>query len=134
MRTLATCILVIAIAGCGAAPKDSAQDFQGDERAVAAVVEQLETEARHDNPDKICATVLSDKLITTLQSQGTNCRTAVKEALRDTDQFDLTVDDVNISGQSATVKVTSGRGGNKKDDTLTLVREGGGWTISALGS
>src|SRR5262245_11255251 len=109
---IACCLIAAAaVAGCGAAPRDSAQGFQGDERAVAAGVEQLESEARDDNPDKICTTVLSAKLITTLESQGTNCRTAVKEALQDTDQFDLTVQDVSISGDSATVKVTSGSGG-----------------------
>ena len=136
MRALATCCLLalaLAVAGCGSAPQDSAQEFQGDERTVAAVVEQLETEARDDNPDKICSTILAERLITTLQTQGTNCRTAVKEALRDTDEFDLTVDDVTISGDTATVKVSSGRGDNEKDDTLQLVRDGSSWAISSLG-
>ena len=47
----------------------------------------------------------------------------MKDAFKDADSFDLTVDKITIEGDSATVKVTSGRGSNKKSDTLALKRE-----------
>ena len=134
MRSAAAiCLLTLALAGCGAAAKDSSKDFKGDERAVAAVVEDLETTARKDDEAKICTKLLTPALLGTLAKQGTNCKTAVREALKDADSFDLQVEDVTISGVAATVKVQSGAGSDKKIDTLTLKQDGAVWKIDSLG-
>ncbi|MGH2840451.1 MAG: hypothetical protein ACRDKY_06460, partial [Solirubrobacteraceae bacterium] len=62
-----------------------------------------------------------------------NCTTAVKEALEDTDSFDLKVQDVVLSGPRARAKVESGRSGSsQKVDTLTLERDGSVWKIASL--
>ncbi|MEA2233069.1 MAG: hypothetical protein QOD83_2885 [Solirubrobacteraceae bacterium] len=134
MRSAAAfCLVALAVAGCGAAPKDSSKDFKGDERAVAAVVENLESAARKDDEGKICTKLLTPSLLDTLKRQGTTCKTAVREALKDTDSFDLQVDDVTIRGTKAIVQVTSGSGSNKKTDTLELERIGNAWQIASLG-
>ena len=129
----ALCLAALAVAGCGTAAQDSSEDFSGDERTVAAAVERLETAARDDDAQKICASLLSDKLLGTLRRQGTNCRTAVREAISDADSFDLAVKEVDISGAVATVKVESGAGSERKDDALRLERDGGAWKIVSLG-
>ena len=137
MRSLAAlCLLALAVAGCGAAPRDSAQDFKGEERAVAAVVERLETAARDDKPDVVCTRLLSSKLLEALRRQGTNCTTGVEESFQDAESLDLTVDDVAIRGTRATAKVGYRSGSEDKAATLDLDREGGAWKISAgiLGS
>lgn len=135
MRSAAAlCLVALAVAGCGSAPQDSSKDFKGDERAVAAVIENLESSSRKDDEGKICTKLLTPSLLEDLQKQGTNCRTAVREALKDTDSFDVQVDDVTIRGTRATVKVTSGSGSNKKTDTLELERLGNAWRIDSLGS
>ena len=132
MRSAAAfCIVALAVVGCGAAPKDSSKDFKGDERAVAAVVENLENTARKEDETKICTRLLSPSLLEALRKQGTNCKTAVREALKDTDSFDLQVEDVTIRGAKAAVKVTSGS--DKKTDTLELEKVGDAWKISSLG-
>jgi hypothetical protein len=123
----------LAVAGCGSTAKDSSKDFKGDERAVAAVIENLESTARKNDEAKICTTLLTPSLLDALKKQGTNCKTAVREALKDTDSFDLQVDDVTIRGTKATAKVTSGTGSNKKTDTLELERIGNAWKIASLG-
>jgi hypothetical protein len=46
--------------------------------------------------------------------------------------MDLTVDDVTISGEKASAKVTSGTGDSKKTDTLELEKSGAAWRISSL--
>jgi hypothetical protein len=129
----AFCLVAVAVAGCGATPKDSSKDFKGDERTVAAVVEKLESTARKGDEAKICTQLLTPSLLDTLSKQGTNCKTAVREALKDTDSFDLQVQAVTIRGDKATVKVTSGSGSNKKTDTLELERVGNAWKIASLG-
>jgi hypothetical protein len=126
--------VALAVVGCGSTPKDSSKDFKGDERAVAAVVENLENTARKDDAAKICTKLLAPSLLAALRKQGTNCKTGVREALKDTDSFDLQVDDVTIRGTKATVKITSGTGSNKKTDTLELDKVGNAWKISSLGN
>jgi hypothetical protein len=134
MRSLAAlCLLALLLAGCGAAPRDSAKDFKGDERNVADVVERLEKAARDDDPGIVCKTLLSSKLLAALRTQGTNCNTAVKEAFKDADSLDLTVEDVTISGATATAKVKYRSLSKDKTTTLTLEREGSAWKISSLG-
>jgi hypothetical protein len=132
---LALFAAALALSSCGAAtPRDSAKDFSGPERDVATAVEDVEDAARKKDPDLLCTKLLSDSLLATLEAQGTNCKTAARDAFKDADSVDLTVDDVSISGEKATVKVTSGTGSDKKTDTLELQKAGAGWRISALRS
>jgi hypothetical protein len=135
-RPAALCLLALAVAGCGTAPRDSAQDFKGAERPVAAVAERLESAGRDDKPDVVCTQLLSTKLLDTLRKQGTNCKTGVEESFQDAQSFDITVDDVVIRGTHATVKVSYRRGSEDRSATLELDREGSAWKISAgiLGS
>jgi hypothetical protein len=128
----ALCLLTVAVSGCGSAAKDSAKEFKGEQQQVAATVERLETDARADKAANVCTALLSDSLLATLKKQGTNCKTAVKDAIDDADSFDLTVDDVSIAGDKATVKVISGKGSEKKADTLEMARDGSDWKIASL--
>ncbi len=131
--TLLALALVLSSCG-GAAPRDSAQDFNGAERDVALTVEDVEDAARDDDADRLCTKLLSDRLLATLKEQGTNCKTAARDAFQDADSLDLTVEDVSISGETATAKVTSGTGSDEKTDTLALEKVGAGWKISSLRS
>jgi hypothetical protein len=134
VRTVAAlCLFALAIGGCGAAAKDSAKSFKGEQAAVAKVVEDLETAARKNKPDTVCTKLLSAKRLATLKEQGTNCKTAVKEAFEDADSFDLTVDKVAITGAAATITVKSGTGSDKKTDTLAATRSGAVWKLDSLG-
>jgi len=129
------CLLAVAFAGCGgAAPRDSAQEFKGEKAKIADPIEALETAARDRKPEVVCSQLLSDRLLAQLKEQGTNCKTAVKEAFDDADSIDLTVDQITIAGSKATAKVTSGTGSDKKSDTLELARDGVIWKIDQLRS
>lgn len=125
-------LLVLPLAACGAAPRDSAEDFSGEERAVASTVEDLESAARDNDSEAVCTKLLAESLVSTLKQQGTNCATAVKDAFRDADTLELTVEDVTISGSRATAEVTSGTGDNEKTDTLEFEKAGADWRISSL--
>ena len=125
-------VLALVAAGCGGTSSDSDKSFKGEEQKVAATVEGLEDAARSDEPGKVCQSLLSGALLATLKKQGTNCTTAVKDAIADADSFDLAVDDVTITGDKATAKVISGTGSDEKTDTLELVRDGTAWKIASL--
>jgi hypothetical protein len=129
---LLLCVLTLALAACGAAPRDSAKDFKGDEKAVAAAVENLESAARDNDSSEVCTKLLAAPLLATLKAKGTNCASAVKQAFKDADALDLTVEDVTITGTRARAKVTSGTGDSKRTDTLQLEKAGAGWRISSL--
>jgi len=136
VRTAAIlCAVAVAVVGCGGTTsQDSAKDFKGDEQAVAATIESLETAAGKKDAAKVCEQLLSKSLLAALEKKGTTCTTGVKEGFDDADSVDLKVEDVTISGQTATAKVTSGRtGSDQKSDTLNLVREATAWKISSLG-
>lgn len=127
---LLVCPLAVVLAGCGAAERDSANEFQGQEAAVARVIENLEAAARANEPDRVCDDLLDDRLLAALREQGTNCRRGTEDAFEDADSFDLTVDDVTISGESATAKLSAGS--DDKEYTLELARDGAVWKISSL--
>jgi hypothetical protein len=129
---LPLCVLALTLAACGAAPRDSAKEFQGDERAVAAAVEDLESAARDDDSEAVCTKLLAQRLLATITENGKNCATAVKDAFQDADAMELTVDDVTIRGATASAKVTSGTGAKKRTDTLELEKVGATWRITSL--
>jgi len=132
---LVVCLLALALSACGSTtPRDSAEEFSGDERAVAAAVESMEEAARENDSDRLCTKLLSEELLAAVKEEGTNCVTAGRDAFKDASSKDLTVDDVSISGDTATVEVTSGAGSNEKTDTLELEKAGANWRISSLRS
>jgi hypothetical protein len=132
---LALLVVALGLSSCtGAAPRDSAQDFKGAERAVAKTVEDLEDAARNRDDDRACTKLLSDSLLAAAKDEGIVCKTAVDDAFHDASSLDLTVEDVSISGDTATAKVTSGSGDDEKTDTLVLEKAGAGWKISSMRS
>jgi hypothetical protein len=126
------CALAVGAAGCGSAPRDSTQEFKGEEQKVAAAVEQIEAAARDDKPATVCDKLFTDARLAALKEQGTSCKTGVKEAFKDAENFDLTVEDVTISGDAATAKIASGTGSGEKTDTLELKRDGAAWKVDSL--
>jgi len=115
--------------------RTSAKKFKGEPQAVAKSIEQLETAGTKDKPADVCSKLLSAKLLSALEKQGTNCRTAVKEAFKDADSFDITVDKVAVSGTTATAKVKY-RSLEQRQECDPPARQGGPppWKISSLGS
>jgi hypothetical protein len=129
------CTSALTLSACGQTDKNSSSDFKGDQKAVAQAVEDLQTASRKRDEAKICADILAPALVTKIKtaSNGT-CEKVLKDSLRDVDSYELTVKKVAIDGTSATATVTSDTGKKDRTDTLTLVKVGNAWKISALGS
>ena len=133
MRTtvISLCLIALVAAGCGGAAS-SADDFDGEQKDVAEVVEDLQKAATDDAPRKICDEILA----ASLRRQTSDCPKAVDEALKDADLYELEVTKVEpaqitASTRTATATVESGRDGDQVEK-ITLVREGRAWKISAL--
>ena len=120
-----------ALAGCG--QSSSATQFEGAERDVAQVVEDLQRNAERRNAEDICARVLAESLQDKV-GRGSTCVEEMGKAVEDADTFQLEVEDVTITGATATARV---RGTNQADGvvrTFRLAREGGDWRISSFGA
>jgi hypothetical protein len=136
LTPLAAAAVALALAGCAAqsSSNDSSGKFRGDQRLVANTVEDFESAASKGDQGKICRDLLAQQLVARYAQRGGTCEKAVDRALKDTDSFGLTVENVNITGTQAAVRVKADRG--KKDilQSMTLVKQGQGWRISGFGA
>ena len=135
--TAASLAAALAVAGCGAAQDDSANDFTGERQAVAQTVEDLEKAGRKDDSQKICDDLLAASVVTRLKAQPgakRDCATALEDSLEDADAFDMTVKSVNVVGNRATAVVKSDAGDDDRTDTLSFVKEGNNWKLASIGT
>ena len=135
MRALLAALgLALVTGGCAAAGSgsDSATDFRGAQKAVATTVEDLQSATRRADKQEICGRLLSAGLARRLATGGQDCQGRVKDVLDDTDDVDLTVKAVRISGGTATARVAVDTGDRDRIVTVGLVREGGRWRVARL--
>ena len=97
-----------ALAGCGQA-QTSANDFKGDEKAVAQTIEDLQSAAQGRKPAEICSDVLSRELADKLKATGNDCVREMEKVTGDADDFELEVKDVTVTGTTATATVRRAR-------------------------
>jgi len=116
-----------ALAGCGATDS-SGGSFAGEERRIADQVEALQSAGESGDAKKVCDEVLARSLRERVAARGSTCQTELDKAIKDADDFDLTVEDVAITGNRATARVR-GREGTR---TLQFAREGASWRVSSL--
>jgi len=124
---IALVLAVLALTGCTAGNQNaSAGSFKGAEKDVAQVVDDLKASR---DPEEICSRIFTDAFAKSLEAGGRDCVDEVQATIRDTANTDMDVDDVTVSGDRATAKVSQG------DDTATfeLEKSGNSWQISSLG-
>jgi hypothetical protein len=126
-----TCVAAVALAGCGSNPS-SAQNFEGDEKAVAQIVEDLSAAARAGDPEEICSRLLSTALVERMKAGERTCAEEVDDSLGDADDHELEVQDVTVSGTTATARVEGRAGSGNKVATFRFVKEDGRWKAEAI--
>lgn len=137
-RPLALLVLiaVTGLAGCGQGGtknSDSTKDFTGDQQKVAATIEDLQTAAKDQKGVKICSDLITAELRDKISQ--TDCGAKVKDAIRETDEADLTVKKVTVTGNKAVAQVDEKIGDKKqRSRTVELEKAAGAWRISALPS
>jgi len=133
MKPVVALLAVLALAGCGAeSDPSSAEKFQGEERAVAQRVEDLQEAGESREPEDICSQILARSLVQELEAAGVECANEMEKAIDDADDYDLDVVDVTISGSTATVEVR--RGGDGPTETMEFARENDEWRATSLSS
>jgi len=130
---LALAVLLPACAS-GSGSSNSAEDFRGDQRAVATIVEDLEDAASNGNQDEICRDLLAPALVRRLSSAHGGCPAAVDTAIKNADTFAIDVQSVRITGNTATARVKLEVGDRDRTSTigLTRPRPSAGWRIDRL--
>ena len=131
MKRLAALLAAVALAGCGAqAEQSSAEKFQGEDRAVAQKIEDLQDAGEGRKPEDICSEILASSLVRQLEAAGVKCADEMKKAIDDADDFDLDVQKVTVSGSTATADVR--RGDDGPTVTMKFAKENGQWRATSL--
>jgi hypothetical protein len=131
MKRSAALLAALALAGCGAeAEPSSVEKFQGEERAVAQKVEDLQEAGEGRNPEDICSDILASSLVQQLEAANVKCADEMEKAIDDADDYDLQVQDVTVSGSTATAQVR--RGDDGPTETMEFTKENGQWRATSL--
>jgi hypothetical protein len=128
----AAALLALVLSACGAAPEKQESKFTGDKAQIAKLVDDLATAGRSGDAKKICTDILAQQLVNELKSAGGDCVSEMDRAITDASDYDLQVDDVKVTGTTATATVRQNKG--KQKATFAFIKEKGGWRASALGS
>lgn len=128
---LATALALAGCGGQGSENTDSAEEFSGEQKAVATTVEDLQTAAKERDGREICSDLITAKLRDAISDE--DCGEAVDDAIRETDEVDLEVTKVTIAGSSATALVKEETGEDaSRTRTLKLEKAAGRWRIAEL--
>jgi Cu/Ag efflux protein CusF len=129
-RLLLALVLPLAVAGCGEAQDTSLDKFEGDQRAVAQKVEDLQEAGEGRKPEDICSNILSRTVVDQFEAANTDCAAEMKKAIEDVDDYDLETRKVTVRGDQATAEVQ--QGGDGPTTTMQFVREGDQWRAVSL--
>ena len=135
LRALPAVLLALAALASGCAGSaSSAGDFQGEERRVADVVEKIQSAGQTGDAREICEQVLAKRLRDQIADAGSNCEQEIDKAIDDADDFELDVEAVTITDNTATAKVKGEDRGEERVRDFEFVREGSSWRATNLGS
>jgi hypothetical protein len=128
------CAPVLATGATACGSTVSTSSFKGERQQVAQAVADLQSDAVALEAKKICNEVLAKARVAQLNAAPGGCKQAIEQQVKQIDNYDTTVEAVAIVGKTATAKVKSTYAGKKAIQALTLVKEGGKWRISGVGS
>ena len=138
MRTavLASAAAVAAlVAGCaGQQTSNNADDYSGEQKAVAQVIDDLAEAGMKGEAGDICNTLFTSELADALNQDNRNCRDAVSDQLEDASSFSLDVERIEVSGDTATAVVRSDFDGTEEPRTLRFQKVNDTWRIAGLGA
>jgi uncharacterized protein HemX len=131
MKRFVAVLAALTLAGCGAeTEQSSAEKFQGEERAVAQKVEDLQEAGEGRKPEDICSEILASSLVQQLEAAGVDCADEMEKAIDDADDYALDVQEVQVSGSTATATVR--RGDDGPTETMEFTKENGQWRATSL--
>jgi hypothetical protein len=131
---LGATLLVFGLAACGSTVATSS--FKGEQHEVAQTISNLQSDTRAGDQQKVCENDLAGPVLTRLSTTPGGCKQAIKGQLAEIDNFDVTVESVQITGsgskRTATARVKSVYNGKSRLRTVSLIFEGGKWKILSV--
>jgi hypothetical protein len=131
---LGASLLLFGLAACGSTVATSS--FKGEQREVAQTISNLQADARAGDQKKVCENDLAGPVLKRLSTAPGGCKQAIKVQLAEADNFDVTVESVQITGtgskRTATARVKSVYNGKSRVRTVSLLDEGGKWKILSV--
>jgi hypothetical protein len=131
---LGATLLVFGLAACGSTVATSS--FKGEQHEVAQTISNLQSDTRAGDQQKVCENDLAGPVLTRLSTTPGGCKQAIKGQLAEIDNFDVTVESIQITGsgskRTATARVKSVYNGKSRLRTVSLVFEGGKWKILSV--
>jgi hypothetical protein len=126
---LGATLLAFAVAACGSTVATS--NFTGEQHEVAQAISNLQSDTRAAEQQKVCENDLAGPVVARLSAAPGGCKQAIKGQLAEIDNFDVTVESVQITAakRTASARVKSVYNGKKRARTVSLVFEGGKWKI-----
>jgi hypothetical protein len=126
-------LLAALVAGCGGSTSSS-PDFEGEEKAVADQVEKIQSAGESRDAKQLCDDVLAVELRDAIAAAGSSCEVELDKAIRDADDFNLDVEDVTVTGDTAVAKVKTGSGDDADTRDFEFEKEGDAWRATSLGT
>jgi hypothetical protein len=129
--TIGLALTVASLAACGGGDDENsnADRFEGAERQVAAVVDDLPTASREADTKTICHEIFTAAQAARVASDaGTSCEAKAKEEIAVPEET-IEVQGLIVEGQTATARVKEQTG---KVSTLAFVKSDGAWRIDQI--
>ena len=121
-------LALLVIVGCGDTGPTA-------EEQVRTTVTEFGRATAAKDYDALCDDILAPELIDEAESIGLPCELAMRKALGQVKDPQLTIGRVEVRDDRATARVQSAATGQEpSEDTLQLVRVNGRWRIASLGS
>ncbi len=134
LSLLLATIAALAAAGCGQSETagTDVEQFQGEQKAVAQVVADLQEAGEAQDAEKICNDILAPSLVRQIAAAGADCAAEMKKSIQDADDFQLETKKVTVNGTRAVAEVTGQAGDADRTVTFKFVKEGGKWRAESL--
>ena len=129
--TIGLALPVTSLAACGGGDDDNsnADRFEGAEKQVAIVVDDLQSASREADTKAICRELFTAAHAARVASgAGTTCESKAKQEIAVSDET-IEVQGLIVDGQTATARVKEQTG---KVSTLAFVKSAGGWRIDQI--
>jgi hypothetical protein len=131
LAVLCALALTLALAACGSTVSTSS--FKGESHEVAQAIANLQTDATAGDQKKVCANDLAASVLSGLGGQA-GCEKALKTQLAEIDNLEASVKSIQIASgaTTATASVKSTYAGKSRTASVSLVKQGKAWKVSAV--
>lgn len=129
--TIGVALTIASLAACGGGDDENsnADRFEGAEKQVATVVDDLQSASREADTKTICREIFTAAQATRIASDaGMSCESKAKQEIAVPDET-IEVQGLIVDGQTATARVKEQTG---KVSTLAFVKSDGAWRIDQI--